>query len=83
MNKAKILLVDWVDSCQTAGWQEERDCKVRVISCQTAGFLVEETKEAVCLALSRALTEGCHPYGDIITIPRCSITGTEVMKEGI
>jgi hypothetical protein len=68
-----IYLVDWVDSCGRDGWLHEDECKAEVSRCQTVGFLVEETKEAIALALNRTATEGHRPFGEIITIPKCAI----------
>lgn len=74
----KIIKVWWEDSNSTAGWQDVADCKVNIAYCETVGFLVEETKDAICMALSRCTTPRNNPYAHLITIPKCCIKRTKV-----
>ena len=44
----KITIVKWVDAQSDAGWEEY--IKAHLSDCITVGFLVSETKEALCIA---------------------------------
>lgn len=44
----RITIVQWVDAQSDAGWEE--DIKAHLSDCITVGFLVSETKEALCVA---------------------------------
>jgi hypothetical protein len=44
----KISIVKWVDAQADSGWEE--DTKAHLADCTTVGFVVSETKEAVCVA---------------------------------
>jgi hypothetical protein len=77
--KEKIIKIWWEDSNSVSGWQESRDCKISKADCETVGFLVEETKEAICLALNRCTTPGVCPYGHLITIPKSCIKKMKVL----
>ena len=44
----KITIVKWVDAQADVGWEE--DIKAHLSDCITVGFLVSETKEALCIA---------------------------------
>lgn len=79
--KVKILLIEWVDSAGDPGWQHTEDIKAHLAHCQTVGFLVTETKEAIALALSRTTSNGFKPFGDIISIPKISITSKRVLSK--
>lgn len=75
-----IYIIDWVDSCGSQGWLQIGECKARVSECQTVGFLVDETKDAIALALNRVTIEGHAPFGEMITIPKFAITKKRVLK---
>jgi Lar family restriction alleviation protein len=78
MMKERIIKVWWEDSNSTAGWQEDTDCKTNIAYCETVGFVVEETKDAICIALSRCTTKGNNPYAHLVTIPKCCIKKRKV-----
>lgn len=44
----KVTIVVWWDAQADAGWEE--GVKASLAECTTIGFLVSETKEAICLA---------------------------------
>ena len=69
----KILLIDWIDSSSTSGWQSRSECKICICTCKTVGFLVDESKDFICVALNKTTTETHQPYGDLITIPKIAI----------
>lgn len=82
MKKPNIYIVDWIDSCGQNGWLDSDSCKVELSHCQTVGFFVDETKDALALALNRTTKEGHRPFGEIITIPKCAITRKRIFKKG-
>ncbi len=69
----KILLVDWYDSVSKGSWQDRDDCKAESLVCQSVGFLVDETKDYLCLALNRVTEAGYTPFGQLISIPKVAI----------
>jgi hypothetical protein len=48
VDKDNIVVLEWVDAQSDAGWQE--DVKAHLSECTTVGFIVDENKEAVCIA---------------------------------
>ena len=45
---SKIIVVEWYDAVADGQWEEH--AKAELHKCLTAGFLVDETKEAYCIA---------------------------------
>ena len=43
-----VIYVEWVDAVADAGWATSP--KAETHPCVTVGFLVDETKEAICIA---------------------------------
>ena len=80
-NKLSIVLVDWLDSCGDPGWKFSEEISVHLMVCQTVGFLVSETKEAIAVALNRTTTLGYKPFGDIISIPRVAIRKIKILAK--
>ncbi len=79
--KQKVFLVDWIDSCGQEGWISKDNLQVHATMCQTIGFLVGETDEAIALALNRStMGEGYRPYGEIICIPKVAIKKMRQLK---
>jgi hypothetical protein len=76
----KIYLINWIDSCSQSGWATSEDCKADLSYCQSVGFLVEENKEAYCLALNRTTKEGHRPFGELITIPKVAVKSVKAIK---
>ncbi|MGA9769176.1 MAG: hypothetical protein WBV94_09055 [Blastocatellia bacterium] len=77
---AKILLVDWVDSCSNPGWKSSDELESAIVLCQTVGFFVSETKSVLTLALSRGTEEGFKPFADLIYIPKVAITRRRIIQ---
>lgn len=44
----KIEIIEWVDAQAESSWEE--DVKAHLADCLTVGFLISETKEAICIA---------------------------------
>lgn len=78
MSKVKIELVNWVDSCSHHGWKDS-DPDDYVAFCQSVGFVVRDAPDRVVLALNRSADEVTQPWGDLITIPKTSITKRTVL----
>ena len=79
-SKPVILLIDWVDSVNSSGWKPTDECKADLLICQTAGFLVEETKDAICLALNRTTRTGYYPFGELVSIPKVAIKARRILR---
>ena len=45
---SQLIVVHWVDAVSDGGWEEDEKPDVHAVV--TAGFLVSETKEAICIA---------------------------------
>jgi hypothetical protein len=43
-----IVVLEWTDAQADVGWQE--DVKAHLSDCITVGFIVDETKDAICIA---------------------------------
>jgi hypothetical protein len=72
--KAKSLYVVWVDSASITGWQDPAKVDHEVMVCETLGFVVKETKDALTLCLNKTDEHRslCN-RGHFITIPKVSI----------
>jgi hypothetical protein len=75
-----ILWIKWTDSWSDSGWVSSERCKADIIYCESVGFLVDETKDAVVLAENRAASDGMKPYGDLIHIPKVAIIKRRQMR---
>ena len=72
-----IKKIGWIDSWSVGGWQQRSECHGELLRCETVGFVVEETDDFICLALSRSKLDGYLPYCDLITIPKVSILNSK------
>ena len=77
--KLKLLLVDWVDSAGSTGWRQTDELQPEIGECQSVGFLVSETKEALALALNRSRLPNFRPFGEIVSIPKRCIIRSRVL----
>lgn len=80
------VYVEWMDSCAFEGWRSPgrlaHDGEILPgTRCESFGFLVHETDEAITISSSISLMAEEGPDGDCInsaadpmTIPRCAIT---------
>ncbi len=48
LDSSKIVYVQWVDAVADSGWEDE--IKAEIDLCHTVGFLISETKDAICIA---------------------------------
>jgi hypothetical protein len=78
--KPNILLIDWVDSVNNSGWLTTDECKADLLVCQTAGFLVDEDKDSICIALNRTTRKGYRPFGELISIPKVAVKARRILR---
>lgn len=50
----KLVYLEWVDAVADLGW--EANCKAELHNCHTVGFIVDETKDAICIAATWSIT---------------------------
>ena len=54
MATPKVVYLEWVDAVADLGW--EANCKAELHHCHTVGYIVDETKEAICIAATWSTT---------------------------
>lgn len=88
MNKdKKMIYVEWVDSCQSHGWQEVEELKSqRALHCFSVGWVVAENKDSIALAAN--ISEKNHPTAfyqccGVMTIPKKAIVYREEIISSI
>jgi hypothetical protein len=50
----KLVYLEWVDAVADLGW--EAGCKAQLHDCKTVGYIIDETKDAICVAATWSLT---------------------------
>lgn len=48
VDTSKLVVIKWVDAVSDGGWEEDEKPDVHEVT--TAGFIVSETKDAICIA---------------------------------
>ena len=48
MDTTKLVVIQWVDAVSDGGWEEHEKPDVHEV--MTAGYIVSETKDAICIA---------------------------------
>lgn len=72
----RLVMVEWVDSYGSIGWQGIRDFKSRSLVCRSVGWLIRHDSD--CMAVAPHVTEEGHAeappqaYG-VMTIPARSV----------
>ena len=79
MPNQKVLKIDWVDSMSDQSWQQAHTHHEAGL-CQSIGYLVDEDKSQVTLALNRMTDGGVYPYGSTVTIPKVAILHRKQVK---
>ena len=75
------IWVRWVDSSSRAGWQDMDGSYIPLMTVETIGWLVQEDKESITLALSRVFDgSSSAPYAHLINIPLCAIKDRKTFK---
>lgn len=44
----KLVYLEWVDAVADLGWED--NVKATLHECQTVGYIIDETKDAICVA---------------------------------
>ena len=77
--KPKMLWVRWRDASSYRGWRSKEGCTT--LHVETLGWLVEETKEHLMLAMDRATgEEDALPWAEIEVIPKGMVLEKKVVK---
>lgn len=76
MGRYKRYTVEWVDSHFYAGWREPWEASKNELRCETTGYLVAETKDALVFSLSI----GQQYVSDQMAIPKCAILKKRLLK---
>lgn len=80
--KPQMVEVEWIDSAFHRGWGtlgEKRD-RMSAAKCRTVGYLLEEGKREIKLAMSLDDDPKDPSAADGITIPRCTVTKLRRLK---
>ena len=77
-----MVLVSWIDSQATRGWQHFEKADQRPSRCESVGYLLSKTKESVVLAQSRTLDRDALPWGELLTIPRGAVRRIRRLERG-
>lgn len=48
MDTTKLVVIEWVDAVSDGGWEEHEKPDIHEVV--TAGYIVSETKDAICIA---------------------------------
>jgi len=48
VDTSKLVVIKWVDAVSDGGWEEHEKPDIHEVT--TAGFIVSETKDAICIA---------------------------------
>ena len=76
IDTTKIVVVEWLDAQAEASWEE--NVKAHLAECMSVGFLISETKDAVCLASTWS-----EPHSNCrIHIPKKWITSRKEISIG-
>lgn len=62
----KLVEVEWQDAAQHRGWHKPNQLAT-VAQCRTIGYLIDDLKSHVVVAMSSEVT---GDYGDAMAIPR-------------
>lgn len=69
-----IVYVEWVDAVADVEWQD--NVKAEIHPCKSIGWIVDETKDALCIACTVSLNQS----NARIHIPKAWITKRKVIK---
>jgi hypothetical protein len=70
--KRKVVLVKWIDSIETGGWGKKPESNM---SCLSAGFLVEKTKDYILIALNVS----AYSDGEYLQIPMVAVKSVKTL----
>jgi hypothetical protein len=76
IDTTKVVVVEWLDAQVEASWEE--NVKAHLAPCTTVGFVISETKDAICIASTWA-----EPHSNCrIHIPKKWITSRKYILIG-
>jgi len=70
--KYKLYWVKWVDATMSSGWMPAKDYEVVPNYIESVGWVIKETKDYICLALSWSTL---NQIADVMEIPKRWIKG--------
>lgn len=78
----QLIWIKWLDSESTSEWKTRKEYLDKlegkeVNTCETVGWVLEDTKEALSIAQSRCEKHDC--YDAIMRIPRCCIQDSKYL----
>ena len=79
----KLIWVKWLDSESTCNWKTRKEYldgleDKPINTCETVGWVLEATKDALSVAQSRCIEHDC--YDAVMRIPRCCILEMEDIR---
>ena len=74
----KMLWVRWRDSSCYHRWRSAEGCSTLAV--ETLGWLIEDTKEHLMVAMDRAMDEDAEPWAEIEVIPKGMVIEKRVLK---
>ena len=78
-NKApKMLWVKWRDTATYRGWREKQGCTV--LDVESLGWLIEDTKGHLMIALGRSTDDDAFSWAEIQVIPKGMVIEKRVLK---
>lgn len=80
LRRPKVLLITWIDSFGDSGWQQQGVVTAKALLCETIGFFVDESADAIAVALNRATDDRATEFGEVIHIPKVAIKSKRVIK---
>ncbi len=73
----KVAVVNWIDSRSDDGWVERKYLEMRPAEITTIGLIACETKDVLCVALSKDKASG--QLSGLIYIPQRCITSRDII----
>lgn len=78
----KLVLVEWDDIVTDGGWKP-RSAPLELAKCFSVGVLIEDRKDAIVIAQSKAsFDDGAHCVSDRCIIPKGCIKRMRKLKIG-
>ncbi len=79
----RLVLVEWLDSFASVGWQEVAGIDCDALPCCSVGWLVDQSETAIVLSphLTEARDDVPEQGNGVMTIPLCAVTRTTDLRE--
>lgn len=79
MAKLKAVVIRWRDSFVSSRWQDY-DGGLHIHEITSIGWLLEDTKDKLVIALSHDEHPHANEWADILVVPREAIVSKKVVK---